>query len=141
MTEEKKQMHWGFKSLLATAGSSLLIFFAHTIWESVGSTEKAISELSGRIRALEDDRAKWEILTDINNRTILLERTQSVHVNDVEWLKRLHGFNVTVKSVQTNPEKAVEPTIPPPAPPPSPPKLIPPDELRKMYEQRSQQKK
>jgi hypothetical protein len=148
MAEEKKTMHWGVKTLLSTIGSSLLIFFAHTIWDSVGANEKAISELSGRIKALEDDRAKWEILTELNNRTVTLERTQAIHNNDVEWLKRSAGFPVTVRETAvprlpstTPPSPGAEPMPAPIPPPPSPPKLLPPDELRKLYEQRSQQKK
>lgn len=149
MTEEKKEhkpTHWGIKTLLSTAGSTLLLFFAHTLWDSMGANEKAVNDLNSRIKSLEDDKAKWELLTDLNNRMILLERSSSVHNNDVEWLKRAYGVPVVLR--ETSKPLPTMPPNPNPPPPPreqsssgndstSPPKLIPPDELRKIYEQKA----
>lgn len=153
MTEEKTEKPRGsgvaLKSLLASAGTGLIIFFCHTVWDSIGTNEKTILELNARIRDLENDKAKWELLSDISHRVVLIEKGESVQETHIEWLRWAVGHNVSVKDAP----RSQQPTVPPPpnfstTPPPKgadrpddQQQKIPADELKRMYEQRVQQKK
>ncbi len=149
MPEEKEKgdgLHWGFKTLFATVGVSLVGFFCNTAWDSITKNEKTIIELNSRVKALEDDKAKWELLTDLHNKIIAMDRDQHVHENDMIWLKWAVGHNANVREAKPvappdHPSSTTPPSQGAEMKPPSPPKLIPPDDLRKMYEQRVQQKK
>jgi len=149
--EAKKGSVTAFRTLMATIGSGLLVFFANVIWQSFEKNTSAIDGLSARVERLESDKAKWELLSELNNRTIALERGQALHENDVEWLRWSLGTRGIVK---LDKDPSTQPKLDPfpvPLPIPVPPKedrprLVPipdqkklsPEDLKKLYEDKHQ---
>ena len=131
-----------FKTFMATIGSSLLVFFTSLVWSAHEKGMEAISNLSMKVKELEDDKAKWATLTDLHNKVIELDRNLGLHENNVEWVKWAlqHGISTsrTTPSGSTPPIPNPLPVAPPPAPkkPEESKKLIEPDELKRMYQQR-----
>lgn len=136
-----------FKTMMATIGTSLLMFFANLIWNSFGENGKAIEQLTQEMTKLKADQARWGLLSDLHNQMILLDRRQALYENDVKWLR--WGIEEHVAS-PTQPTQTTPPsTVPaPPRPAPVAPrpglksdegqKLLDPEELKKFYEQKHQ---
>ena len=140
-TEKKeKSPGWGYKTLMATIGTGLLMFFANLVWNSFESNGKAIEQLSHKLEKLEADQARWGLLTDLHNQTVVLERRQSLHENDVKWLRwalEQHAAG-PVEPKTTTPRPLPVPLPVPPVTPKAEEKLFKPEDLKKLYEQKHQ---
>jgi hypothetical protein len=131
---ESNAKQWTVKGILAGITLVLLGFIGNNLWRGIDDSGREITALRERVRALEEDSGKWNLLTDLHNKTMVMETGMRVLQNDVEWLKVAVGVRVrkTAEATLIEPTATTEPLKIEVRPAP----LVAPSELRRMYEQR-----
>lgn len=140
-----------YKTLMATIGTGLLVFFANLIWNSFESNGRSIEEIQRKLEKVSADQARWGLLTDLHNQMITLDQRQVLYENDVKWLKWTLEHRVTAVVEPKKPDGPT-PGVPAPLPAPMPvprpragnaldegQKPFAPEDLRKLYEQKQKQ--